>query len=248
MKRTLRIGLGCFAATVTAWPMAEAQAQSTNCHALVGQDIGGRIVSARYLAAGEKIAINISLSPTPDLNAPLPMSTCQVKAQLSPVPGSHINVEIWLPEMWNGKFVATGGGGFNGGLSMTTLTFMPLVAEGYSAAATDVGHAYSADAQWAFRHPVQLEDFAHRGNHVTAMFSKALIAKYYARPVRRSYFTGCSNGGRDALMEAWRYPTDYDAIIAGAPAAPLTRNMVFHARILEALAHLPGGKPLPDET
>jgi feruloyl esterase len=166
---------------------------------------------------------------------PLSASICKVKALLAPVPESQIQVEVWLPETWNGKLVGTGGGGFSGGLGSAPILLNPLVGKGYAAAASDVGHPASDDAKWAYKHPVQLVDWAHRGNHVTAQFAKALATEFYAKPLQRSYFWGCSNGGRDALMEAWRYPGDYDGIVAGAPAAPWTRDMMAMAWNIRAL-------------
>lgn len=232
MKTTVRLALGALVATAAFWPMA--QAQAAECGALVGRKIGGgTVTAAERMAAGAKF--NLPNVPAgiqlPTLSAPM----CKVKARLSPVPTSEIDVEVWLPETWNGKFVGIGGGGFSGGLDSAMLLLNPLVGKGYAGVATNVGHPAGDSAKWAHKDPVKLADWAHRGNHVTAQFTKALVAEAYARPAQRSYFWGCSNGGRDALMEAWRYPGDYDGIVSGAPAAAWTRVLPAMAWNMAAL-------------
>src|SRR6202034_4312269 len=74
------------------------------------------------------------------------------------------------------------------------------------------------DATWAIGHPEKIADFGHRGIHEMTRIAKEAVHAYYGKDVRRSYFAGCSDGGREALMEAQRYPGDYDGILAGAPA------------------------------
>src|SRR5262249_52598223 len=78
------------------------------------------------------------------------------------------------------------------------------------------------DAAWALDHHEKIVDFAYRAVHETAVKAKSVIKAFYGDAPKRSYFDSCSNGGRQALMEAQRYPADYDGIIAGAPAYPFT--------------------------
>lgn len=233
MTRRIYLAFGALTAMAALAPLTQAHAGT--CESLVGQKVGGgTVISAERMASGQKLSLAgaAALFPIPPAKA----AFCRVKARISPVPQSEIDVEVWLPETWNGKFVGTGGGGFSGGLEIAALTLNPIVAKGYAAATTNVGHPAGDSAKWAYKQPEKLVDWAHRGNHVTAQFSKALIAAYYAKPAERAYFQGCSNGGRDALMEAWRYPEDYDAIVAGAPAAPWTRDftaMPWNIRALD---------------
>src|ERR1700716_3347722 len=93
------------------------------------------------------------------------------------------------------------------------------VSAGYVAATTDTGHRGQAtDASWALGHPEKVIDFGYRAIHEMTVAGKAVAAAFYGRPVQRAYFHGCSNGGRQPLMEALRFPADYDGILAGAPA------------------------------
>lgn len=167
----------------------------------------------------------------------LPTATpyCRVSLTLTPVAGSEIHSEVWLPvtDNWNGKFAAMGNAGFGGSLGPPRLSMRPAVARGYAVAATDMGHtepgADGKDASWALNQPERIIDFAHRANHVTAVAAKAVIAAYYGQAPRRSYFQGCSDGGREALMAAQRYPDDFDGVVAGAPGAAWTHLMTSFA-------------------
>jgi feruloyl esterase len=89
--------------------------------------------------------------------------------------------------------------------------------EGYATASNDTGHK-GGNAIFAIGHPEKLVDFAYRAVHEMTVQSKAVISSYYSRPPRLSYWNGCSTGGRQGLMSAQRYPEDFDAILAGAPA------------------------------
>jgi feruloyl esterase len=141
---------------------------------------------------------------------------CRVAATLTPSPDSAINIELWLPiTNWNGKFEAVGNGGWAGSITYSWLTV--ALHEGYATASTDTGHT-TPNASFALGHPEKLIDFAYRAVHEMAVQSKAIIAAFYGRAPRFSYFTGCSTGGRQGLMEAQRYPADFDGIVAGAPA------------------------------
>ena len=144
---------------------------------------------------------------------------CRVQAVAAPSPGSHIELEVWLPASgWNGKLLGAGNGGYGGSISYFRLG--EAIDSGYAGAATDTGHkaAASTDATWAAGHPDAQDDFDHRAVHAMTVLAKAAIRELYGKPPDHSYFNACSNGGRQGLMEAERYPNDYDGILAGAPA------------------------------
>jgi Tannase and feruloyl esterase len=141
---------------------------------------------------------------------------CRVAGVIKPTSDSEIKFEVWLPsENWNGKFQGIGNGGFAGSISYSGLA--GALARGYAAASTDTGHS-GGDASWALNHPEKLVDYGHRAIHEMTEKAKLVIKAFYGDGPKRSYFASCSNGGRQALMDAQRYPNDYDGIIAGAPA------------------------------
>jgi feruloyl esterase len=141
---------------------------------------------------------------------------CRVSATLRPSSDSDIKMEVWLPAAagWNGKFEANGNGGWTGSISMSALA--AGLQRGYAAMMSDLGHEGSS-ASFALGHPEKLIDYGYRAAHVTTLAAKAITATYYGREPKYSYWTGCSAGGRSALMEAQRYPDDFDGIVAGSP-------------------------------
>ena len=155
-----------------------------------------------------------------DLTAPYKHvpAFCRVVAIATPSADSNIRIEVWMPSSrWNGKLQGIGNGGFAGSIDFMALG--AAVSNGYAATGTDTGHSASGiDARWALGHPEKVADFGHRGIHEMTRVAKAMIPAFYGKSLERSYFVGCSDGGREALMEAQRYPADYDGILAGAPA------------------------------
>ncbi|HUK36186.1 MAG TPA: tannase/feruloyl esterase family alpha/beta hydrolase [Vicinamibacterales bacterium] len=146
--------------------------------------------------------------------APAVPAHCRVSAVLTPVPESRIEVEIWLPlDGWNGKLEVVGNGGWAGVIS--TPAMAAALREGYATASTDTGHKGGSGA-FAVRHDA-LVDFGYRSMHELTVAAKAMVTAFYQRPARLSYYNGCSTGGRQGMMEAQRYPDDFDAIVAGAP-------------------------------
>lgn len=183
---------------------------AARCSALTGTTIAGAMVtSAEHVAAGSVLA------PLPQADSP---AFCRVRIEATPVAGSRIKIETWLPDQWNGKLAGLGGGGFEGGYVMANLLLRKPVREGFIGVVTDAGHDRADIPKWAFGQPEKIADFGHRANHIGALVSKALATSFYGSPVKRALFHGCSNGGRDALILAQRYPEDYDAIVVGAPA------------------------------
>ena len=160
---------------------------------------------------------------------------CRVVAEAKPTSDSDIKLEVWLPVSgWNGKLQGIGNGGFAGLIDDMQLAIS--VKAGYTATATDTGHTGSPiDAGWAMGHPEKIIDFGHRGIHEMTRVAKTVIAAYYSKPPQRSYFAGCSDGGREALMEVQRYPEDYDGVLAGAPANYWTALLATAAYDTQAL-------------
>lgn len=166
---------------------------------------------------------------------------CRVTGVLKPSTDSDIRFEVWLPVAgWNGRFQGIGNGGFAGSINYNA-GLANAVANGYAAASTDTGHEQQdIRAGWALGHPEKIVDFAYRAIHLTAVTGKALTESFYSQAPRHSYFSSCSNGGRQALMEAQRFPGDYDGIVAGAPAndwVDLFSGFIWNAQALNT----PGG-------
>jgi len=161
---------------------------------------------------------------------------CRVAATLTPSRDSSIKIEVWLPSLvsapapapnsgapgpviWNGKLLAVGNGGWAGSIPYPALA--NAVRRGYAGAATDTGHE-GMGGNFALGHPEKLIDYAYRSEHEMTVAAKALVTAFYGTAASRSYWNGCSTGGRQALVEATRYPDDFDGIIAGAAANPKT--------------------------
>ena len=141
---------------------------------------------------------------------------CRVAATLSPSSDSAIAIEVWMPASgWNGKFAAVGNGGLAGLISYSALG--AALKAGYAAASTDTGHAGNSGS-FALGHPEKIIDFAYRGVHEMTVQGKTIVDTFYDSNPKLSLWYGCSLGGRQGLSEAARYPGDFDAIVAGAPA------------------------------
>lgn len=205
------------------------KASAAECASL--KDIGiphTRITFAGVVASGAfappAYAPGITASQPVDYSH-LP-SFCRVAGSSHPTADSDIRFEVWMPTSgWSGKFVGVGNGAWAG--SITYASMIEPLLKGYATAATDSGHQGSSlDAGFAAGHPEKLIDFGYRGPHEMTVAAKSIIQAFYGRPVDRSLFASCSTGGRQALMEASRYPDDYDGISAMAPANPTVGLMV----------------------
>jgi feruloyl esterase len=135
---------------------------------------------------------------------------------LHPTPDSNIGVEVWLPATgWNGKYLAVGSGGWGGSIGYGALA--SGLRRGYAVSATDDGHT-GGSGDFIPGHPEKFIDFGYRAEHEMSVVSHSLIQKFYGEAPRYSYWEGCSGGGREGLIQAARYPEEFDGIIAGDPA------------------------------
>jgi feruloyl esterase len=140
---------------------------------------------------------------------------CRVVAAAKPTADSAIKLEVWLPASgWNGKLQGIGNGGFAGLIDYVQIGL--AMSKGYAATATDAGHTGSpVDATFALGHPEKVIDFGHRGIHEMTRVAKELV-HVLRKGCSALILCGCSDGGREALMEAQRYPADYDGILASS--------------------------------
>jgi feruloyl esterase len=217
----------------------------TACASLAGAAIDDMtsIVGATPVSAGTlKVSDTITIPRLP--------AFCRVQAVIRPTRDSDIRFEVWLPEptAWNRKFLSTGEGGFAGQLNYQRAgldsAMDELLRRGYATASTDTGHVAS-DTWWAIGHPEKIADYLYRAKHVSTVAAKAIVARYYGQPAAHAYFSSCSNGGRQGLIEAQRYPDDFDGYVIGAPW-----NFQSHSNagfVWDAQAFAAAGARVPEE-
>ena len=222
----LTISLGCALLATAASPAAAATCEDVAKLALPN----GKVTAAEQVAPGAMPAPAgrggaAAANPFADLPA-----FCRVAATLTPTPQSEIKIEVWLPATgWNGKFQAVGNGGWSGAIDRNALA--GGLRRGYATAATDTGHEGNA-GPWMMN-AEKLTDWAHRSIHETAVAGKAIVNGFYGNAPRFSYFTGCSAGGRQAMVAAQRYPADFDGIVAGAPGLDWTSRAAQSMRLAQ---------------
>jgi feruloyl esterase len=199
---------------------------------------GATITTAECVEAGAFKMPGSGVS-VPDLPA-----FCRVAATLKPTPESNIRIEVWLPQTnWNGRFLGTGTGGGAGSISFSAL--INGLKRGFATTNTDMGT--SPNANDAVGHPERWADFGHRATHEMTMTAKAITLAYYKKPFHHAYFAGCSTGGQQALMEAQRYPDDYNGILVGAPANNRTHLHTGFVWNYKVTNQVPGSAFLPKE-
>jgi feruloyl esterase len=187
---------------------AAASAGAATCESLASLSLPNvTITAAQTIPAGDYTAANGQTYP----NLP---TFCRVAATAAPTSQSDINFEVWMPPAgtWNGIFRGEGSGGSAG--SITFALMANAIQRSYATMSNDNGHTGS---NWSFSaQPERVNDFGYRSQHLTTLAAKSIIQSFYRKGPNFSYFYGCSQGGHHALMEAQRYPDDYDGIVAGA--------------------------------
>jgi feruloyl esterase len=170
-------------------------------------------------------------------------SYCKVSLVMTPSKDSDIRAEVWLPASgWNGKYLAVGNGGWGGEIPRELM--QTGLGRGYATSGTDDGHS-GRSGDFVLGHPEKYIDFAYRSEHEMVLKSKAIIRAYYRRQPRYSYWDGCSGGGREGLIQAHRFPDEFDGIIAGDPAN-FQRNAwamwIAQASFKDTAAYIPASK------
>jgi hypothetical protein len=232
-----------FAATATAIAAGVATAQVATCESLSTLSLPDTTITAAQLVPEGTFTL-----PSGQQLANLPES-CRVTGVIKPTADSNILFEVWLPAAgWNSRLQQVGNGGLAGNLNILYATVPGALRRGYVVAGTDNGHQTNGiDGSWAIGHPEKVKDFGYRAVHLTGLNAKSIIDAFYARPPRYSYFNGCSEGGREAHMEAQRFPQDFDGILVGSPANFWTDLMVRfqwdqHALLVDPASYIPASK------
>jgi hypothetical protein len=185
------------------------------------------IAAADEIRSGSFVAPDATSYDVPDF--------CRIQGEARPTRESRIRFEVWMPATgWNGRYYQLGNGGYAGSIPYALLA--GELRRGNAVAATDTGHVGDAfDASWARGQPEKIVDYGWRSLKETSDAARILIQTYYGVSARHRYFVGCSNGGRQALMLAQRFPKDWDGILAGAPALDWTRQLASFAWIQQTL-------------
>jgi feruloyl esterase len=220
MRRALTIVLA------VSWAAAASRAEAATCESLAALALPQATVTAAHtVAAGAFVPPGPPVSPQGRRVLAAAPAFCRVAATLTPTGDSDIKIEVWLPSPraegaadgsgWNGRFQAVGNGGWTGSIPYASLG--AAVAAGYATAGTDTGHVGNT-ASFALGHPEKLIDFGYRAVHEMTAKAKTVIDAFYGKAPSLSIWNGCSQGGRQGVAAAVRYPADFDAVIAGAPA------------------------------
>ena len=187
--------------------------RAADCGSLKSLQLQNTTITLAEAVTSGTLAISDSRPPYSGLPA-----FCRVTGVLRPTSDSAIHFEVWLPaDNWNGRMLGAGNGGFAGSIGYDELA--SYLKRNFAVAGSDAGHQGNAtDATWAYQHPEKVKDFGWRAVHLTRLRAGEIISAYYGKHENKAYFDSCSDGGREALVEAQRFPTDYDGILAGAPA------------------------------
>jgi hypothetical protein len=199
--------------SVAALLIAGDLAAAPTCQSLAGLSLPDATVTTAQSIMGGSFTPPGSTTPLTGLP-----SFCRVAVTSTPTSDSVIKMEVWIPlgTSWNGKYEQLGCGGYCGSIGYSGLA--EAIRRGYAGAATDDGNPDGGLPTFVLGHPERIVDFGYRALKETTDKAKAIIAAFAGQGPNRSYFAGCSDGGREALMEAQRFPDDFDGIIVGSPA------------------------------
>lgn len=239
-KRLTGIAVAALALALPSHASAQGRVDPAGCESLARLQLADtEIVSAVTVAAGGAAAA---------LKLPVGADTpafCRVVAHVRSAPGSDIGVEIWLPiQGWAGVFHGNGNGGFAGTLAAGYGGMLRGLRRGFATATTDTGTAPATmlDGDALIGRPRKWKDWGRLSTHVMTVTGKAVAKAYYGRGARRSYYTGCSTGGQQGLIEALYYPADYDGILVGAPVINRTWGHAAVAWDFAAANRTPGSR------
>jgi Tannase and feruloyl esterase len=189
----------------------------------------------RSLSDAETTIIDARIVPAAD-GVP---EHCRITGNILP----EVAFEVDLPSSWNRRFYMSGNGGYAGERldePRRGVLRDNALRNGFVSATTNTGHDAVREPLGSFAvDRAKLIDYAFRAVHLTATTAKRVAASYYGRPVAYSYWDGCSTGGRQGLMEAQRFPGDFDGIVAGAPVLNFVDTMVAYTAFIKALDKAP---------
>jgi len=228
------VGLSAFALS--------SPALAVDCEGLRSAKIADTtIISAEAVPAGDLTTAD--KVPRKDLPA-----FCRVVASVKDAPDSDVRVELWMPnDRWKGVFHVNGNGGYAGVLAYNYGAMEAAIKRGYATAETDLGTAPATplDGDVLVGHPDKWKDWGLLGTHEATLAGKEIAKAFYGADAKRSYYTGCSTGGQQGLIEAEYFPEDFDGILAGAPVVNRTWGHAVAVTSYQA-ANLKPGHRLSD--
>ncbi|KAF7344213.1 Carboxylic ester hydrolase [Mycena venus] len=219
--RIMHLSIAVLAAAIFGGATAD-QSQSSQClalqHTLHLENT--TILNVTYLAAPTNVSTPGTCQSTAQVSAaPL----CRVQFVINTTSTSAVHAEAWLPDTWFGRFLGLGNGELGGCVDYNNLDYGTSLH--FAAVSSDNGHDGSGAA--FLHHPEIINDFAFRAVHVEAVIGKEIVRAYYGRPVAKSYYLGCSTGGRQGTQAALKFPEDFDGIVAGSPATDFNHAAVW---------------------
>jgi len=195
-------------------PASALEAPAVRCGSLAGLRLADTMIASAVLVPAKAKEASIAGE------VPGYRSFCRVVARVRSAPGSDIGVEIWLPvDGWAGVFHGNGNGGFAGILAGGYSGMADGLRRGFATATTDAGTAPASplEGDALIGQERKWRDWGRLSTHVMTTTGKAITKAFYGQPAKRSFYTGCSTGGQQGLIESLYYPEDYDGILVGAP-------------------------------
>ncbi|KAL1305750.1 hypothetical protein AAFC00_007331 [Neodothiora populina] len=206
---------------------AQSAAAATSCpdlrSTLSFTDLNGTVIRSEYIPAWTNVTVGGEQGLW-CMNYTVPeVDICRVTLNIGTSPQSNTFVEVWLPsgsgdDAWNGRFLSTGGSGLSGCVDYGAMVYTSSL--GFAATGDNSGHNGTAGNGTAFLNNNDVViDFSYRARHSAVLAGKIIVRQFYGEPHNKSYYYGCSTGGRQGLKAAQMFPNDFDGIIAGAPAS-----------------------------
>ncbi|KAI6083372.1 tannase and feruloyl esterase [Hypoxylon rubiginosum] len=177
------------------------------------------VIASEYLLNGSQITLpgTVESCGGSDLKANITADLCRLVLIVATTPSSEVQIEAWLPDApsWNGRSLSTGNGGIGGCIDYATI--QNGAGLGFASFGTNAGHNGSVGYEFFLNQPEVINDFGHRAIHIEAEVSKELVTQYYGSGASKSYYAGCSTGGRQGFQNAHLYPEDFDGMLLGSP-------------------------------
>lgn len=243
VTRVLLVFAVCAAAALDAGAARAAEAPGYDAQARACNALQQAAIENTRISSAQAVPTGTSFNDASGAAIKTTTPVCRVVATVSTQSAEQIGIEVWLPlGGWNGRLLGVGSGGFGGAIIYSAL--VPAVARGFVVANTDTGHQGGAQGAigrplpWA-QNPIQLRDWGHTSIHWMTVAAKAITRAYYGQAPARSYYSGCSTGGAEAMEEAEFFPEDYDGVHAGSPG-------MFYSHLMESFlwgALLPAKQP-----